>query len=163
MPQLEKAHEQQQRPSTARNRYCLKKKNKNLENSLAVLWLGFVLCSTAKKRKNIKENKLQGRWKAFVIQVVDTSLVTQMVKNLPAIQEIRIRCLGWENPPEKGMATHSSIFAWRIPWTEESGGLESMGSQRVGHWSTNATTIQVSCTETVAVRMKRIKIESIDL
>ena len=70
------------------NRYCLKKKNKNLENSLAVLWLGLVLCSTAKKRKNKKENKLQGRWKAFVIQVVDTSLVTQMVKNPPAIQEI---------------------------------------------------------------------------
>jgi len=56
-----------------------------------------------------------------------------MVKNPPAIREIWIRCLGWENPPEKGMATHSSILAWRIPGTEESGGLESMGSQRVGH------------------------------
>ena len=56
-----------------------------------------------------------------------------MVKNLTAMQETRVRSLGWEDPLEKGMATHSSILAWRIPWTEESGGLQSMGSQRVGH------------------------------
>ena len=46
-----------------------------------------------------------------------------MVKNLPAMQETRVQCLGWEDPLEKGMATHSSILAWRIPWTEESSGL----------------------------------------
>ena len=56
-----------------------------------------------------------------------------MVKNLPAMQETQVRSLGWEDPLEKGMATHSSILAWRIPWTEEPGGLQSMGSQRVGH------------------------------
>ena len=52
-----------------------------------------------------------------------------MVKNLPAMQEMRVRSLGQENPLEKGMATHSSILVWRIPGTEELGGLQSMGSQ----------------------------------
>ena len=56
-----------------------------------------------------------------------------MVKKLPAIQETQVQSLGQEVPLEKGMATHSSILAWRIPWTEEPGGLQSMGSQRVGH------------------------------
>ena len=55
----------------------------------------------------------------------------QMVKNLPAVQETWVQSLGWEDPLEKGIATHSSILAWRIPWTEEPGGLQSMGSQRV--------------------------------
>ena len=54
-------------------------------------------------------------------------------KNPPAIPETWVQFLGWENPLEKRMATHSSIFAWRIPWTEEPGGLQSMDSQRVGH------------------------------
>ena len=56
-----------------------------------------------------------------------------MVKNVPAIQETGARSLGQENPLEKGMETHSSILAWGIPWTEEPGGLQSMGSQKVGH------------------------------
>jgi len=56
-----------------------------------------------------------------------------MVKKLPAMQATRVRSLGGKDPLEKGMATHSSILAWRIPWTEEPGGLQSMGSQRVGH------------------------------
>ena len=56
------------------------------------------------------------------------SLVAQMVKSLPAALETRVRSLGQEDPLEKGMATHSSILAWRIPWTEEPGGLQSMGS-----------------------------------
>ena len=56
-----------------------------------------------------------------------------MEKNLPATQETHIQSLCWENPLEKGMETHSSILAWRIPWTEEPGGLQSMGLQRVGH------------------------------
>ena len=55
------------------------------------------------------------------------------VKNLPTRQETQVRSLGQEDHLEKGMATHSSILAWRIPWTEEPGGLWSMGSQRVGH------------------------------
>ena len=54
--------------------------------------------------------------------------MTQIVKNLPAVQETRVRSLGWEDPLEKGMATHSSILAWEILWTEEPGGLQSMGS-----------------------------------
>ena len=59
-----------------------------------------------------------------------------MVKNPPAMQETWVRSL-WEDPLEKGMATHSSILAWRIPWTEEPGGLQSMGLQRVGHRLSN--------------------------
>ena len=66
------------------------------------------------------------------------SLVPQMVKNLPAVQETKVRSLGWEDPLEKEMATHSSILTWKISWTEEPGGLQSMGSQRVVHdWLTN--------------------------
>ena len=61
-----------------------------------------------------------------------------MVKNLPAMREIWVQPLGREDPLEEEMATHSSIPAWEIPWTEEPGGLQSMGSQRVGHdWATN--------------------------
>ena len=61
------------------------------------------------------------------------SLVAQMVKNLPAMQETWVWSLGQEDPLEKKMATYSSILAWRIPWTEEPDGIQSMGSQRVGH------------------------------
>ena len=61
------------------------------------------------------------------------SVVTQMVKNLPAVQKTQVQSLGWEDPLEKEMPTHSSILAWKIPWTEEPDRLQSMGSQRVGH------------------------------
>ena len=61
------------------------------------------------------------------------SLVAQMVKNLPAVRETQVQFVGWEDPLEKGTATHCSILAWRIPWTEEPGGVQSVGSQRVGH------------------------------
>ena len=61
------------------------------------------------------------------------SLVAQMVKHLPTMQETQVQSLGWENPLEEEMATHSSILAWRMPWTEELGGLQSIESQRVGH------------------------------
>ena len=67
------------------------------------------------------------------LRTVWASLVAQTVKNPPAMQETWwVSCLGWEDPLEKGMATNSSILAWRIPWTEEPGGLQSTGSQRVG-------------------------------
>ena len=59
------------------------------------------------------------------------SLVAQMVKNLPAMQETKVQSLGQEEPLEKGMAAHSSILVWRISWTEEPGELQAMGSQRV--------------------------------
>ena len=61
------------------------------------------------------------------------SLVAQMVKRLPTMRETRVRSLGREDPLEKEMATHSSTLAWKIPWTEEPGRLQSMWSQRVGH------------------------------
>ena len=61
------------------------------------------------------------------------SLVAQMVKNLPVMKETWVQFLGQEDPLEKGMTTQSSILAWRIPWTEEPGGLQFMGLQRVGH------------------------------
>ena len=60
-------------------------------------------------------------------------LVAQLVKNLPAVQETQVRSLGQEDPLEKEMANHSSILAWKIPWTEERGGLQSMGLQRIRH------------------------------
>ena len=63
----------------------------------------------------------------------EASLVAQMVKNLPSMQETWVQSLGWENPLKKGVATHSSILAWKIPCTEEPGGPRSVGSQRVGH------------------------------
>ena len=62
-----------------------------------------------------------------------TSLLAQMVKHLPTMREIWVQSLGWEDPLEKEMATHSSTLAWKIPWTEEHGRLQFMGSQRVRH------------------------------
>ena len=64
---------------------------------------------------------------------IKASLAAQRVKHLPVMRETRVRSLGREDPLEKEMATHSSTFAWKIPWMEEPGGLQSTGSQRVGH------------------------------
>ena len=69
----------------------------------------------------------------YRISNVCASLVAQTVKNLPATWETQVRSLGQEDPLEEGMATHSSVLAWRIPWTEEPGRLQSTGLQRVGH------------------------------
>ena len=68
----------------------------------------------------------------FYLASIDT-LVAQRLKRLPAMRETWVRSLGWEDPLEKEMATHSSTLAWRSTWTEEPGGLQSMGSQRIGH------------------------------
>ena len=68
-----------------------------------------------------------------------SSLIAQLVKNLPAIQETWVQSLGLEDPLEKGMATHSSILAWRIPWTEELGRLQPMGSQELDNLATKPT------------------------
>ena len=66
--------------------------------------------------------------------------MAQRLKHLPAVQETWVRSLSQQDPLEKEMATHSSIFAWRIPWKEEPGRIQSMGSQRVGHdWATSLT------------------------
>ena len=72
-------------------------------------------------------------WELLPEVGIGPSLVVQMVRNPSAMWEAQVRSLGWEDPLEKGMATHSSILAWRSPWTEELGGLQSMGSQRVRH------------------------------
>ena len=74
------------------------------------------------------------RFKFNTLYTMDrTSLVVQMVKHLPTMCETWVQFLGWEDPLEKEIATHFSILAWKIPWTEEPGGLESRGSQRIGH------------------------------
>ena len=73
----------------------------------------------------------QAMYKALEIQWA--SLADQMVTNLSVMQETQVQSLGQDGPLEKGMATFSNILAWRIQWTEEPGGLQSMGSQRVGH------------------------------
>ena len=69
----------------------------------------------------------------YPLQCSWASLVAQLVKNAPARRETWVQSLGWEDPLEEGKAPHSSIQAWRVPWTEEPGGLQSVGSQRVGH------------------------------
>ena len=69
----------------------------------------------------------------MAISIFGAALVAQLVKNLPTMQETWVQSLGQEDSLEEGMATHSSILAWKISWTEEPGGLQSVGSQRVGH------------------------------
>ena len=69
----------------------------------------------------------------FICIDLVTSLVAQIVERLPIMWETWVRSLGWEDPLEKEMSTHSSTLAWKIPWTEEPGRLQSTGSQRVGH------------------------------
>ena len=71
-------------------------------------------------------------WRSqFLFSSFGASLLAQMIKNLPAMEN-QVQSLGWEDPLKKGMVTHSKILAWRIPWIEEPGGLQSMGFQRVG-------------------------------
>ena len=78
----------------------------------------------------------------YIYQMLLCALVAQSVKDPPAMWETWVWSLGWEDPLEKEMAIHSSIPAWEIPWTEEPGGLQSMGLQRVGHdWVTKHSTV----------------------
>ena len=78
---------------------------------------------------------------SLISEIICWSLVPQTVKNQFAMQETSVQSLVQEGPLEKGVATHFSVPAWRIPWTEKPGGLQSMGSQRVGHdWATNTFT-----------------------
>ena len=91
---------------------------------------------------NVDENGLCYIW-GFLQLLNKASLVAKTVKNLPAMQETQVQSLSWKDPLEKGIAIHSSILGWRILWTEDPGGLQSMGSQRVQHnWMTNAFTFQ---------------------
>ena len=77
---------------------------------------------------DMKENMRQSVFEKFLGQNFSKLMVAQLVKNLPAMREIWVRSLGWEDPLEKGKATHSSTLTWRIPWT-----VQSVGLQRVGH------------------------------
>ena len=89
--------------------------------------------------RNMKGGKKQGcdKWNILdinaALHLLGASLMAQRIKSLPAMQETQVRSLGWEDPLEKEMATHSSILVWRIPWTEEPGGIQSTGLQRVRH------------------------------
>ena len=78
------------------------------------------------------------------------SPVAQSVKNLSAMQDTWVRSQDWEYLLEKEMATHSKILAWKIPWTEEPGGLQSMGSRSVGHWATNTNTGNPVCPRAIS-------------
>ena len=89
-------------------------------------------------------------WKAYLkkSKSYTNSLVTQRLKHLPARRETRVQSLGREDPLEKEMATHFSILAWKIPWTEEPGRLQSTGSQRVRHdWATSLTHSLINLSE----------------
>ena len=88
-----------------------------------------------KKRETERDNVLLSELKYPSVQVKGASLVVQTVKRLSTMRKTRVRSLGREDPLEKEMAIHSSTIAWKIPWTEEPGRLQSMGSQRVGHVS----------------------------
>ena len=102
------------------------------ENSIKILALKLLLLRGKTVSKGKKDKKTS------TLHQANASLVAQMVKNLPSLQETWVQSLGWEDPLEKGMATHSSILAWRIPWTEEPGGLQSMVSQKVRpEWAIN--------------------------
>ena len=81
----------------------------------------------------IKHNRKEYEKKKYICIILGASLVAQRLKRLPGMQETWVRSLSWEDPLEKELATHSSTLAWKIPWREEPGRLQSMGSQRVGH------------------------------
>ena len=109
------------------------------------------LCSSVTERKGARHNfwknniaqghninRLESTGSKMADKSTLTSLVAQTVKHLLTMRETRVRSLGWENPLKKEMATHSSTLAWKFPWMEEPGRLQSMGLQRVGHdWATS--------------------------
>ena len=97
------------------------------------VWKGYVTCLQSHSQLSlITRLSTDQNSSLLTVSTIWASLVAQMVKNLPAMWEMWVGSLGWENPLEKGIATHSSILAWTIPWTEELSGLQSTGSQRVG-------------------------------
>ena len=140
------------------NLKCILSKRNQPENSkkalILIIWhseksktIGTVKSMVSKVQEEeedeAKPKRFSGKWNSSLCCYMTgwASLLAQRVKNLPSMQETQVQSLGWEDPLEKGMATHSSILAWRIPWTEEPGRLQSMGSQRVGYdWATNTFT-----------------------
>ena len=104
---------------------------------LMIEWMNHWKKATPWEKQSVQEQA----GNCLIYTLVRASLVAQMIKNLPALQETQVGSLGWEDTLEKGMATHFRNLAWRIPWTEEPGGLQSMGLQRVGHdWASNIFT-----------------------
>ena len=103
------------------------------------------LCTNSPKGREEQASISMGCWLDWFDRSQEP-VGAQLVKNLPAVQKTWVWSLGQEDPLEKGIETHFSILAWRIPWTEEPGGLQSMGSQRVSHdWVTSSFTFfQVS-------------------
>ena len=124
------------------------------------LWSSFFLFHTHKYTITHSRHK-QGRRKTFEPIIVVGwryewgSLEVLMVKNLPAMLETWDQSLSWEDPLKQGMATHSSILAWKIPWTEEPGGLQSLGSQRARYdWVTNTDMLSSTGIWTVAFKRR---------
>ena len=105
--------------------------------SLPTLVEIFPICLDLRIQHQNQEYSMQISWTfslySSLFLKLQASLVAQMVKNLPAVWETWVQFLGWEDPPEKGTAIPSSVLAWRIPWAEEPGRLQSMGLQRVRH------------------------------
>ena len=86
--------------------------------------------------------------------LTQASLVAQMIKNLPAVWETQVQSLCWENPLGKGMATHTSILAWTVPWTEEPGRLQSMGLQKVGlDWNDWQPTVGIYACKLISLKL----------
>ena len=94
---------------------------------------------------NCKSDEIIPKNLATVLLSVEQNLVAQSVQNPPAIRETQVRSVGGEDPLEKETATHSSILAWRTPRTDEPGGLQSMGSQRLGHVLATEQQQQIAC------------------
>ena len=91
------------------------------------------VCNAGDPSSIPRSGRSSGEGIGYPFHYFGASLVAQMIKNPPAMQETWVQSLGWENPLEKEMAIHSSTLAWKTPWTEEPGRLQSVGSQRVGH------------------------------
>ena len=110
-------------------------------NSLKIHVLIFVLATLSFSLERETNREEEGPNHCSQVIFSEASLLAQSVKNLPALQETWVQSLGQEDPLEKEVVKHSSILAWEIPWTEEPGGLQSMGSERVRHdWTTNTLT-----------------------
>ena len=104
---------------------------KSLTDTVIIILYGFCILYLRRHRELIPVPSQCYSCGIMCVQYeTGVSLVVQIVKNLPEMQETRVQSLGWEDALEKGMATHASILAWRIPWTEEPGRLQSMGSQK---------------------------------
>ena len=101
---------------------------------MAHSWYSDFIIESCNRVKGAQSRKAFSILKLLNFGHVSFSTVAHTVKNLPAIQEIQVQSLGQEDPLEKGMATHSSTLSWRIPWTEEPGGLQSMELHRAGHF-----------------------------